>query len=167
MDVCVKSSDQRYVQEFLVPAGPATLVVDCSWLLPCLFNTWFIVSSWSISYCHFLLLWLQPTLLDTELHQPLQRMSGLSGTHLAPGRIMLSLVFCLPRRLTGRVLCTFLHFPILTVLTDRGRELPQKCTSENSLGLPNLLDVLALPSRVSNRARLAWGGCHTMWLVTL
>lgn len=123
------------------------------------FNTWFIASSCSTSYCHFLLLWLQPSLLDMELHQPLQRMPGLSGTHLAPGRIMLSLVSCLPRRLAGRVLCK--HFPILTVLTDSGRELPQKCTPENSLGLPNLLDVLALPSRLPGTTGLAWGGCHS------
>lgn len=30
----VRSGDQRYVQEFLVPAGPVTLAVDCTWLLP-------------------------------------------------------------------------------------------------------------------------------------
>jgi len=31
--VHVKSGDQRYVEEFLVPAGPMTLV-DCTQLLP-------------------------------------------------------------------------------------------------------------------------------------
>lgn len=32
--MCVKSGDQRYIQEFLVPTGPVTLVVGGTWLLP-------------------------------------------------------------------------------------------------------------------------------------
>lgn len=73
-----------------------------------LFNTCWAVSS----CCQFLLLWLQPSLLDTEPLQPLQRPPGLSGTCWAPGRMVLSRVSCLPRSLAGRALCK--HSPILT-----------------------------------------------------
>lgn len=110
-------------------------------------NTWWVVSSWRTSYGHFLLLWLQPSLLNAELLQPSQRTPGLSVTRLAPGRTTLSLVSCPPRRLPGRVLCK--HSPVLTLLTDRGRELPQRCTQENRLALPNLLEALAPLSRLS------------------